>query len=41
MIKDLFEQLKLSKPTLAPLHVWKAYEQLEKATGSPKNELTA
>jgi type I restriction enzyme R subunit len=41
MIKELYEQLKLTKPTLAPLAIWNAYEQLEKANGSPKNELTA
>ncbi len=35
------EQLKLDKPLLAPLHVWRAYEQLEKVTGQPKNELIA
>ena len=26
---------------LAPLHVWRAYEQLGQASGSAKNELTA
>jgi type I restriction enzyme R subunit len=26
---------------LAPLQVWKAYEQLEKVSGQPKNELVA
>ncbi|MBA3649407.1 MAG: hypothetical protein H0W62_12790 [Chitinophagales bacterium] len=41
MIKDLVEKLKLDKPLLAPLHVWRAYEQLEKVTGQPKNELIA
>jgi len=41
MIKDLVEQLKLDKPVLAPLHVWRAYERLEKVTGQPKNELIA
>ena len=41
MIKELYEKLKLTKPTLAPLAIWNAYEQLEKANGSPKNELTA
>lgn len=39
MIKDLSEKLKTEKPLLAPLAVWKAYEQLEQANGSPKNEL--
>ena len=41
MIKDLCEKIKTEKPLLAPLHVWKAYEQLEKANGSAKNELIA
>jgi type I restriction enzyme R subunit len=30
MIKDLVETIKTNKPLLAPLHVWQAYEQLEK-----------
>jgi type I restriction enzyme R subunit len=41
MIKDLCEKLKAEKPVLAPLAVWKAYEQLEKTNGSAKNELIA
>lgn len=41
MIKDLCEKLKTEKPVLAPLSVWKAYEQLEKTNGSAKNELIA
>lgn len=41
MIKDLCEKLKTEKPLLAPLTVWKAYEQLEKTNGSAKNELVA
>lgn len=41
MIKDLCEKIKLDKPQLAPLNVWKAYEQLEKVNGSAKNELVA
>jgi len=41
MIKDLCEKLKTEKPLLAPLTIWKAYEQLEQANGSPKNELIA
>lgn len=41
MIKDLCEKLKTDKPLLAPLNVWKAYEQLEKTNGSAKNELIA
>jgi type I restriction enzyme R subunit len=46
MIKDVYELLKTEKPLLAPLHVWRAYEQLGASTGSapngsPKNELIA
>ncbi len=41
MIRDLAEAIKTSKPTLAPLTVWRAYEQLEKVIGQPKNELIA
>lgn len=41
MIKDLCEKLKTDKPLLAPLAIWKAYEQLEKTNGSAKNELIA
>jgi type I restriction enzyme, R subunit len=41
MIKDLVETIKTNKPLLAPLHVWQAYEQLEKVNGSTKNELIA
>ncbi len=41
MIKDLCEKIKTEKPQLAPLAVWRAYEQLEKANGSAKNELMA
>lgn len=41
MIKDLCEKLKAEKPLLAPLAVWRAYEQLEKTNGSAKNELIA
>ncbi|MES2811501.1 MAG: DEAD/DEAH box helicase family protein [Bacteroidota bacterium] len=41
MIKDLCEKLKTEKPLLAPLAVWRAYEQLEKTNGSAKNELMA
>lgn len=41
MIKDLCEKLKNEKPVLAPLAVWKAYEQLEKTNGVAKNELIA
>lgn len=41
MIKDLSEKLKMEQPLLAPLQVWRAYEQLGEAAGSPKNELIA
>ncbi len=41
MIKDLCEQLKLEKPLLAPLAVWRAYEQLQQVNSSAKNELIA
>ncbi|MCG9791153.1 type I restriction endonuclease subunit R [Flavobacterium algicola] len=41
MIKDLSEKLKTEKPLLAPLAVWRAYEQLEKTNGSTKSELIA
>ncbi|MBM6498936.1 DEAD/DEAH box helicase family protein [Flavobacterium macrobrachii] len=41
MIKGLCEKLKTEKPLLAPLTVWRAYEQLEKTNGSAKNELIA
>lgn len=41
MIRELVEVITSNKPQLAPLIVWKAYEQLEKVTGQPRNELTA
>jgi type I restriction enzyme, R subunit len=41
MIKDLCEKIKTEQPLLAPLQVWKAYEQLKQAEGSAKNELIA
>jgi type I restriction enzyme R subunit len=41
MIKELTENILLTKPTIAPLNVWKAYQQLEKVIGQPKNELIA
>lgn len=41
MIHEVLEKLKLERPLLAPMQVWRAYEQLEKATGSPKSELIA
>ena len=41
MIHEVLEKLKLDKPLLAPMQVWRAYEQLEKATGKPLSELIA
>ena len=41
MIKDLVEKIVLDKPTLAPMSVWRAYEQLENVSGQPKNEMVA
>lgn len=41
MIQEVLGKLKLERPLLAPMQVWRAYEQLEKATGSPKSELIA
>lgn len=41
MIQEVLEKLKLDKPILAPTQVWRAYEQLEKATGKPLSELIA
>ena len=41
MMKELGDHLITDKPLLAPLHIWQAYTQLEKVTGSPKNEMIA
>jgi len=41
MIKDLVEKIIQEKPTLAPMSVWRAYEQLENVSGQPKNEMVA
>lgn len=41
MIKSLYEKILTEQPSLAPTHVWRAYEQLKEASGSPKNELIA
>lgn len=41
MIKDLVDKIVLEKPALAPMSVWRAYEQLENVTGQPKNEMVA
>jgi type I restriction enzyme, R subunit len=39
MIKEILEKLRTDKPSLAPLHVWRAYEAIGPVNGSPKNEL--
>ena len=42
MIKEVFDKLKLDKPTLAPDYVWAAYAQLEEVKSKqPVDELTA
>ena len=42
MIKELLENLKANKPTLAPTYVWDAYKQIEEVNPeSPKSELIA
>jgi type I restriction enzyme R subunit len=41
MMKELVDHLISDKPLLAPLHIWQAYSQVEKVTGSPKNEMIA
>ena len=41
MIKELCEIIVNDKPNLAPLNVWRAYEQLESSAGQPKNEFVA
>ena len=41
MIKELLEKLKESRPPLAPMKVWEAYERLSAANGTPKSELGA
>lgn len=41
MIKDLVEKIILDKPAIAPMSVWRAYEQLENVSGQPKNEMVA
>ena len=41
MIRDLYEKIRIEAPLLAPMNVWRAYEQLEQANGSAKNELIA
>ncbi|MCW9707965.1 DEAD/DEAH box helicase family protein [Fodinibius salsisoli] len=42
MIKEVVAKIRQDKPNLAPLHVWKAYAQLENYQGKdPQSELTA
>jgi type I restriction enzyme R subunit len=41
MIREVLEKLQEDKPSLAPSTIWRAYEQVDKAIGSPKNELIA
>jgi type I restriction enzyme R subunit len=41
MIKEVLDKLLLDRPVLAPVNVWKAYEQLDKVKGQPKSELIA
>ncbi len=41
MIKDLVDKIIQEKPTLAPMNIWRAYEQLENVSGQPKNEMVA
>ena len=41
MMKELIDHLISDKPLLAPMHIWQAYSQVEKVTGSPKNEMIA
>jgi len=42
MIKEVFDKLKLDKPTLTPDYVWAAYSQLEEVKNKqPIDELTA
>jgi len=41
MIKNLCEKIKAEKPMIAPIAVWRAYEQLGQVNSTAKNELTA
>jgi type I restriction enzyme R subunit len=42
MVKELLENLRANKPSLAPSYVWEAYRQLEETNPqSPKGELIA
>lgn len=42
MVRELLDMIKQNRPSLAPLRVWQAYEQIERVNGkSPLSELTA
>jgi type I restriction enzyme R subunit len=41
MIRELVDKIVQEKPALAPLNVWRAYEQLENVSGKPRNEFVA
>ncbi|MBA4122005.1 MAG: DEAD/DEAH box helicase family protein [Acidobacteria bacterium] len=41
MIRDLCDLLKTERPRIAPLNVWRAYEELGESGGAAKTELTA
>ncbi len=41
MIRELVDKIVQERPTLAPLNVWRAYEQLENVSGKPRNEFVA
>ena len=41
MIRDLCDRLKAERPRIAPLSVWRAYEELGEADGAAMSELTA
>lgn len=41
LIKGVVERITADKPMLAPMSVWRAYQQLENVTGQPKNEMVA
>lgn len=41
MIRDLYEKISLDSPRLSPMNVWRAYEQIDQANASAKNELIA
>jgi type I restriction enzyme R subunit len=41
MIRNLNEILKTTRPTIAPLSVWQAFQQLGETDGAPNTELTA